>query len=85
MTAAITASEARKRLFPLIERVNDDHTTVEIVSKHGNAVLVSKQDWDSIVETNYLLRSPANAEHLRRSIAQADAGEVQEHELDLTE
>ena len=35
---AITASEARKNLFPLIQRVNDDRTPVEITSKHGDAV-----------------------------------------------
>ncbi len=36
---------ARKRLFPLIQAVNENHTPVEIVSKHGNAVLVAKEDW----------------------------------------
>lgn len=33
MAAAITASEARKHLFPLIKQVNEDHDTIEIVSK----------------------------------------------------
>jgi antitoxin YefM len=82
MAAAISASEARKTLFPLIERVNEDHTPIEIVSKRGNAVLVSKDDWDSIVETNYLLRSPANAKHLMESVEQWRAGRVAERDLD---
>jgi len=82
MAAAISASEARKTLFPLIERVNEDHTPIEIVSKRGNAVLVSKEDWDSIVETNYLLRSPANAKHLMESVEQWRAGRVAERDLD---
>lgn len=82
MTAAISASEARKTLFPLIERVNDDHTPVEIVSKRGNAVLVSKEDWDAIMETNYLLRSPANAKRLAESIEQWRAGRTTERDLD---
>lgn len=81
MAAAISASEARKTLFPLIERVNEDHTPIEIVSKRGNAVLVSKEDWDSIVETNYLLRSPANAKHLMESVEQWRAGRVTERDL----
>ena len=85
MTAAISASEARKSLFPLIERVNADHTPIEIVSKRGNAVLVSKEDWDAIVETNYLLRSPANAKHLMESIEQWRAGRTTERELDTGE
>ena len=82
MAAAISASEARKTLFPLIERVNEDHTPIEIVSKLGNAVLVSKEDWDSIVETNYLLRSPANAKHLMESVEQWRTGRVTERDLD---
>lgn len=79
---AITASEARKSLFPLIQQVNADHTPVEIVSKHGNAVLVAKEDWDSMEETAYLLRSPANAARLTEAMAQARRGEATEHQLD---
>jgi antitoxin YefM len=79
---AITASEARKSLFPLIQQVNEDHTPVEIVSKHGNAVLVSKEDWDALEETAYLLRSPANAARLAEAMAQAQRGQTSAHELD---
>lgn len=82
MAAAISASEARKTLFPLIERVNDDHTPIEIVSKRGNAVLVSKEDWDAMVETSYLLRSPANAKRLAESVEQWRAGQTTERDLD---
>ncbi|MGH3544351.1 MAG: type II toxin-antitoxin system Phd/YefM family antitoxin [Mycobacteriales bacterium] len=78
---AITASQARKTLFPLIQEVNTDHVPVEIVSKHGNAVLVSKADWDSMEETAYLLRSPANAARLAKAMAQANRGEAAPHEL----
>nr|WP_305039275.1 MULTISPECIES: type II toxin-antitoxin system prevent-host-death family antitoxin [unclassified Frankia] len=81
MVAAISASEARKTLFPLIEQVNADHTPVEIVSKRGNAVLVSKEDWDSIVETNYLLRTPVNARRLMESVEQWHSGEAVERPL----
>jgi len=58
---SITASEARKGLFPLIKKVNEDHDAIEIVSKHGNAVLVSAEDYAALLEGAYLLRSPANA------------------------
>lgn len=77
---AITATEARKRLFPLIEQVNNDHSPVEIVHKHGNAVLVSKEDWDAMVETAYLSRG-ANGRMLRQAIAELDAGEGVPHDL----
>ena len=61
---AITASEARKRLFPLIKQVNDDRAPVEIISNHGRAYLVAAEDYESMAETDYLLRSPANASRL---------------------
>lgn len=78
---AITATEARKRLFPLIQQVNDDRNPVEITSKNGDAVLISRADYDALEETAYLLRVPANAQHLLESLAQARSGQREEHEL----
>ncbi len=78
---AITATEARKGLFGLIQRVNDDHSAVEVVSKHGNAVIMSKDDYDAITETAYLLRNPANAERLLEAIERARRGEYEQHDL----
>ena len=78
---ALTASEARKSLFPLIQQVNDDHLPVEITSKRGDAVLMSKADYDALTETAYLLRVPANARRLLDSLAQAQSGHREEHEL----
>jgi prevent-host-death family protein len=54
-------SPARKGLFPLIKKVNEDHNAIEIVSRHGNAVLVSAEDYAALREGAYLQRSPANA------------------------
>ncbi|MFD8885480.1 type II toxin-antitoxin system Phd/YefM family antitoxin [Streptomyces erythrochromogenes] len=70
----ISASEARKTLFPLIERVNDDHVPVRISSKNGDAVLMSAADYDSWQETVYLLRSPANARRLMEAVARDKEG-----------
>lgn len=78
---AVTASEARKNLFPLIERVNEDHTHVEITSRKGDAVLMSRADFDALQETAYLLRVPANARRLMDSLDQARRGDREEHEL----
>ena len=80
----ITASEARSQLFPLIERVNTDSTQITITSKRGNAVLVSESEWESMIETMYLLRTPANREHLARSRADIVAGNLYEYELPIT-
>ncbi|HEY3688266.1 MAG TPA: type II toxin-antitoxin system prevent-host-death family antitoxin [Streptosporangiaceae bacterium] len=68
---SITASEARNSLFPLIKQVNEDHDAVEIVSKHGNAVLVSADDYAALREGAYLLRSPANARRLLKAYENA--------------
>ena len=78
---AITASQARAQLFPLIEKVNQDHAPIEIVSKKGSAVLMSLADFEALEETAYLLRTPANAAHLLESIAQHRAGTAERHPL----
>ncbi len=78
---SITASEARKNLFPLIERVNDDRQPVEITSKRGDAVLLSKADYEALTETAWLLRVPANARRLLESLDQARQGQREQHEL----
>ncbi len=78
---AMTASEARKNLFPLIEQVNNDRQPIEITSKRGDAVLMSRADYEALEETAYLLRSPANARRLLESLAQARSGERQQHDL----
>lgn len=80
---AITASQARARLFPLIEKVNNDAISVEIVSKAGRAYLVPADEYESVLETIYLMRSPANAERLNRAYQRAVEGEVEYHEVDL--
>jgi antitoxin YefM len=61
---AITASEARRDLVHIIERVNLDRTEIEIVSERGSAVLMSKDEFEALMETSYLLRSPRNARRL---------------------
>ncbi|MFF2195079.1 type II toxin-antitoxin system Phd/YefM family antitoxin [Streptomyces sp. NPDC058157] len=68
---SITASEARRELFPLIKKVNENHEAIEIVSKHGNAVLVSAEDYAALREGSYLLRSPANARRLLKAYENA--------------
>ncbi len=77
---AITATEARKALFGLIQQVNEDHTAVEVVSRHGNVVILSKADYDAMTETAYLLRNPANAERLLASLERARRGEFEPHD-----
>jgi antitoxin YefM len=80
-TMRLTASEARKNLFRLIGKVNDDRTPIEITSRRGDAVLLSRADYDALEETAHLLRVPANAKRLVESLQQALAGQREEHAI----
>jgi len=80
---SITASQARAQLFPLIEQVNEDMKPVVITSKAGNAVLIAQSEYESMIETSYLLSTPANREWLLESLAQADRGELFTLELPI--
>jgi len=79
---SVTASEARRTLFPLIAQVNDDRSAIEITSKHGNAVLMSAEDYAAWRETAYLFRNPVNARRLLDSYEEYLAGRASVHELD---
>ena len=78
---SMSASEARKQLFPLLEMVNDDRVAVEINSRRGKAVLISAEEYASLEETAHLLRVPANAKRLLESLQQAKSGDRREREL----
>lgn len=67
--ASISVTEARKRLFALIDEVGESHVPIEIKGKRGNAVLVSKADWRAIQETLYLTAIPG----MRASIVDGKA------------
>lgn len=78
---AIAATEARRTIFRLIEQVNGNRKAVEITSKCGSAVLMSLEEYESLQETAYLLRSPANAKRLLASLAQARKGKAKTRKL----
>ena len=80
----ITASDARARLFPLIEQVNQDSTSVVITSKNGNAVLISQSEYESMMEMLYLMQSPPNRMRLNKSIADAKAGKTKTMTFPIT-
>ncbi|MGW0178613.1 type II toxin-antitoxin system Phd/YefM family antitoxin [Nocardia sp. NPDC003345] len=71
----MTARAARAALYSLIERVNEDAVAIHIRGRSGNAVLISEDEYNSLRETMYLMRSPANAARLAQGIAQLEAGE----------
>jgi|GEM_PF-1404968 len=81
---AITASVARAQLFPLIEQVNEDMKPVLITSKNGNAVLIAESEYESMLELQYLLSTPANREWILKSIAEADRGQTVKLDFPIT-
>lgn len=65
----LTATEARSKLFKLIDETADSHQPVVITGKRNNAVLVSQEDWSAMQETIYLLSIPGMRESLREGMA----------------
>lgn len=73
----ITIGEFKKKLRNVFVRVADDQEAISVVMDEGREViLVDGDEYRSVMETFYLLRSPANAEHLRQGIQQHKAGKT---------
>jgi antitoxin YefM len=66
--ATITATEARKRLYTLVDDVAESHDPIQIVGKRNSAVLVSEEDWRAIQETLYLSSIPKMRESIREGL-----------------
>lgn len=79
----IQYSNARKNFRSLIDKVNDDSDVIIVTTKDNkNAVLLAEDDYNSMVESLYLISQPANARHLEESIQQLDVGKTHEVTLD---
>ena len=79
---AITYSHARENLAHTITEVCTSHSPVIITKKGTDAVvMMSLEDYESMEETTYLLRSPKNARRLLESIQQLEQGKGTEREL----
>jgi len=65
----LSATEARTKLYNLIDQTSKSHEPVVITGKRGNAVLISEDDWRSIQETMYLLNIPGMRESIREGLA----------------
>ena len=64
----ITATEARRRLYSLVDEANASHEPVLIAGKRGGAVLLSQEDWSAIQETLYLLSVKGMRESIRKGL-----------------
>ncbi len=80
---AVTLKDAKKNLTQLLTQVVDDAEATIVILETGQQVVVLPFDeYSSWQETRYLLSNPANASHLRQSIAEARANTYEERELD---
>jgi antitoxin YefM len=73
-----TPTDARNGFFQLLERVAENHQVFIINRRDGeNVALISESDLTSLIETVYLLRSPANGRRLLDAIADSQLGKIQ--------
>ncbi|MBP7677116.1 MAG: type II toxin-antitoxin system Phd/YefM family antitoxin [Thermoanaerobaculia bacterium] len=64
----ITASEARARLYGLLDETAESHEPIQIRGKRNSAVLVSEDDWRAISETLHLVSIPGMAASIRKGL-----------------
>ena len=60
----LTATQARKDIYRLLDEASDTHQPIQITGKRSNAVLISEDDWRSIQETLYLTSIPGMQESI---------------------
>ena len=65
----LTATEARSKLYRLIDETASSHEPIVITGKRGSAVLISEDDWRAIQETLFLLNVPKMRESIQQGIA----------------
>jgi len=77
-----TYTEAREKLSEIIEKVCEDHDPYIVTKRRDKAVVIlSLEDYESLSETAYLLRSPRNARRLLESIKELEEGGGQEKDI----
>jgi len=65
----LTATEARSKLYRLIDEAASTHEPIIITGKRSSAVLISEDDWRSVQETLYLMNIPGMRESIRDGLA----------------
>ncbi|MFN7012152.1 MAG: type II toxin-antitoxin system Phd/YefM family antitoxin [Allorhizobium sp.] len=80
--AHVNVSEFRQNLASHLDEVADSRAPLVVTRGKGKSVVVlSEEEYESMLETLHLLASPINAEHLRASIAELEAGQGTERQL----
>ena len=80
--AHVSYSELRTNLASYMDQVCDDRAPLLVTRQNARSVvLMSEEDYEGLMETVHLLKSPANAARLLRSIAQANQGNLTERDI----
>ncbi len=79
----VSFTELRQNLARYMDEAIDSRAPVLVTRQggKGNVVLLSEAEFEGWQETIHLLRSPANARHLLKSVRSAEAGETKQREL----
>ena len=65
---ALTVTQARKKLYRLLDEANESHEPMFIEGKRGGAVLIGEEDWSAIEETLYLTSIPGMRESIKSGL-----------------
>jgi antitoxin YefM len=80
--AHVSYSELRNNLASYMDQVCDDRAPLVVTRQNARSVIMmSEEDYEGLMETVHLLKSPANAARLLRSIKQADQGQLTERDI----
>jgi len=73
---SITATNARAYLFKILKDIIKGHRHIRITSKEGNAILLSEEDYESIIETAHLLSIPGLMDSIKKADEEIERGET---------
>ena len=68
MVSTLTATEARKNIYNLIDETSLSHKPITITGKRNNAVLISESDWNAIQETLFLISIPGMSDSIKSGL-----------------
>lgn len=79
----VSYTQLRANLARYMEEVCDSHDALVVTRQNARSVvLISEDEYAGMLETLHLLRSPANAARLKKGIAEANAGDLIEHDIE---
>lgn len=80
--AHVTYTDLRANLAGYMDEVCDSHSPLVITRQNARSVvMLAEEDYEGLMETVHLLRSPANAARLLQSIAEAEKGSLTERDM----